>query len=308
MSFLVELPDDAYRARMPGGFVASAAFDAATARAMAWLAQLAYEQEPKIRAILDGWGLAWRAPLTGKADGVVPLTATRGFVAEGWGATLVVFAGTDPVEPANWLTNFNTLPTPDDMHAGFDAAVEIIWPALQAALAGRAAGTRLFFTGHSLGAAIAVLAARRAAASAGIDGVYAYGMPRCGGRTFADTYDAVLGERTYRFVNGHDVVPTVPPTRFGFRHVGRALICPHGQAFDFAAPLAATASDLPSFSQTFLDGIRSGLQNLLTGQLPPQAQPGMLGKVYRILPPGIGDHLPARYLRALGVSLDEADG
>jgi hypothetical protein len=38
----------------------------------------------------------------------------------------------------------------------------------------------------------------------------------------------------------------------------------------------------------------------MLGQLPPPAQPGALGKFYALLPPAIGDHLPARYLRALG--------
>jgi hypothetical protein len=307
MSFLVELPEDSYRDRVPAGFVANATLDIGTARAMAWLSQLVYEQEPKIRAILERWGLSWRASLEVTAPGRVPWTATRGFVAEGWGATIVAFAGTDPVVLANWLTNVNTLPTPDGMHKGFEAAVELVWPALQLALAGGRSDARLFFTGHSLGAAIAVLAARRVAASADVEGVYGFGMPRCGGQAFAEAYDAALGARTYRFVNGHDIVPTVPPSRFKFRHVGRSLICSHGQPFDFTAPLAATASDLPFVSQTVLDGIRSWVRDLRPSHMPALAQPGRLGKVFRILPPSIGDHLPAGYLRALGVSLDAAD-
>jgi hypothetical protein len=305
MSFLVELPDDSYRDRVPAGFVASGALDTGTARAMAWLSQLVYEQEPKIKAILADWGLSWRASLEATAPGAVPATATRGFVAEGWGATLVAFAGTDPVEPANWLTNFNTLPTPDGMHKGFEAALEVAWPALRTALAGRENDARLFFTGHSLGAAIAVLAARRVASSAAVAGVYGFGMPRCGGKAFAEAYDAALGARTFRFVNGHDIVPTVPSSHFGFCHVGRPVICPHGQPFDLTAP-PAPGSDLPFVAHTVLDGIRTWLRTLGPGRLPAAAQPGRLGRVIRVLPPGIRDHLPAAYLRALGVSLDVA--
>ncbi|HJQ59406.1 MAG TPA: hypothetical protein VJ890_21040, partial [Vineibacter sp.] len=107
---------------------------------------------------------------------------------------------------------------------------------------------------------------------------------------------------------GHDIVPTVPPSRLGFRHVGRPLICPHGQSFDFTAPPAAATSDMPFVSHTVVDGIRSWLRDLRPGQMPAPAQPGRLGKVLRVLPPGIVDHLPAGYLRALGVPLDVAGG
>jgi hypothetical protein len=192
------------------------------------------------------------------------------------------------------------------MHAGFESALRVVWPALQVALAGASPGGRLLFTGHSLGAAIAVLAARRASAVAAVDGVYTFGMPRCGGRAFAEAYEAALGARTYRFVNGHDIVPTVPPSGFGYRHVGRSLLCRHGAAFDAAAPLPAAPTDDPPLAQTVVDGIRSGIRNLWRRDLPPPVQPGRLGKLYTFLPPGIGDHLPARYLHALGALAEDA--
>ena len=37
--------------------------------------------------------------------------------------------------------------------------------------------------------------------------------------------------------------------------------------------------------------------------VPAPTQPGLLGRLYRWLPPSIGDHLPSRYLRALGFDL-----
>lgn len=306
MSFLVELPEGAYRNRVPRELAISASFEWPTVQAMAWLAQLAYEREPTIRAVLDQWGLALKTPLVGSASTFLPTTATRGFVAEGQDATLVVFTGTDPVVLANWLTDFNALPTPDGMHAGFAAALRVVWPALEAALRDDARGGRLVFAGHSLGAALAALAARRAVAFTTVDAVYTFGMPRCGGKAFAEAYDALLGNRTYRLVNGHDIVPTVPPSRFGFRHIGRSLLCRHGETFDLAARPSAVPADQPRFVQTVAEGIRSGMETLIRGQLPPPTQPGMLGKLYTFLPPGVGDHLPARYLRALGAFPDFA--
>src|SRR5258708_4320788 len=86
---------------------------------------------------------------------------------------------------------------------------------------------QLIFTGHSLGGALAVLAAARAAAARrAISAVYTFGMPRTGNAAFADDYNRRLGDRTYRLVYGSDIVPTVPPSadpKLPYRHVGRYL-------------------------------------------------------------------------------------
>jgi triacylglycerol lipase len=204
----------------------------------------------------------------------------------------VAFAGTDPLVPANWLTDFDLLPLPDDIHTGFENAMKSVWPELRSAVLARDDAHRpLFLTGHSLGAALAVVAAKFLKNEDLVDAsaVYTFGMPRCGGRRFVADYGSQLAMTTYRLVHGDDIVPTVPPAELGFRHVGRLLSCRSGDSFDPTARPAQTPSDEPSFAAVVFDGVRDLLHAAAAVELPPATQPGRLGEVYRLLPPG-GPH------------------
>src|SRR5262249_58747833 len=70
------------------------------------------------------------------------------------------------------------------------------------------ANTRVFFTGHSLGAALATLAAHRYPHTAG---VYTFGSPRVGNHAFVASFNARMAQRSFRYVNDHDIVAQVPP-------------------------------------------------------------------------------------------------
>jgi hypothetical protein len=61
--------------------------------------------------------------------------------------------------------------------------------------------------------------------------------------------------------------------------------------------------DEPHFSVTFVQHIRDLLRTASLADLPTASQPGVLGMAYRLLPPGIADHIPSRYLQALRFSL-----
>ena len=87
----------------------------------------------------------------------------------------------------------------------------------------------LYITGHSLGGALATMAAA-ALSDNGIEvaGVYTFGQPRVGDRTFAQQLNQHTDGKVFRFVNNNDIVPHVPPpfsiwnpTRF-YGHVGIA--------------------------------------------------------------------------------------
>ena len=99
------------------------------------------------------------------------------------------------------------------VHAGFQRALDRVWSDLCEALAdGGGMPKRIWFTGHSLGGALAVLAADRLAPVAS---AYSYGCPRVGDRDFAQAYRA----RHYRIVNRSDMVPMVPPPGI-YKHAG----------------------------------------------------------------------------------------
>ena len=71
---------------------------------------------------------------------------------------------------------------------------------------------QVIFTGHSLGGALAVVAAAR---SKYVGEVYTFGQPRVGNRK----YSKQVKSKVYRFVNNNDIVPRIPPPLV-FRHQG----------------------------------------------------------------------------------------
>jgi triacylglycerol lipase len=300
MSFLVRLPAELYSPNAFDGFAATG-FCIGTARAMAWLSQLAYEDEPdKIDSILRLWGARRILSFHHFLAIPLPLVSTRGFVAERLGNLFVAFEGTDPFLTANWVTDFNFVLDENGIHQGFGSALEACWPEIADTLSRAASGLRLFVLGHSLGAALAALCAARATKDLGVtvEGVYTFGMPRVGTPEFARAYNQVLGERTYRLVHGDDIVPTVPPSELDFMHVGRLLKCARGAKFD-PALLVRDFSDDPPFVDAQLSALKAGLFDLVSGPLPVGPRPDPLGQVSSLLPPGIADHLPDRYWAAL---------
>ncbi len=109
------------------------------------------------------------------------------------------------------------------VHQGFAGALESVWQPLQAYLASLRREA-VWFTGHSLGAALATLAAARWKSLGGdVGGVYTIGSPRVGDGEFADTFEPALAGRCFRYVNGNDGVTQVPFEAWGYRHVGLQL-------------------------------------------------------------------------------------
>src|SRR5262249_42322598 len=144
----------------------------------------------------------------------------------------------DPLVLANWITDLMVLSQRSDIHAGFLAALDAVWVPLKALLQRQAYEKPIFLTGHSLGGALAALAAHRMKQDSTLgvtaSGVYTYGMPRVGSESFASAYGE-LNEVTYRFVYGEDVVASVPPSAWCYRHVGRRLSCERGERFDVSS-------------------------------------------------------------------------
>jgi predicted lipase len=71
----------------------------------------------------------------------------------------------------------------------------------------------VFYTGHSLGAALATLAASRHAPQA----VYTFGSPRVGNEVFVASLQNLP---IHRVVDDKDAAALLPPEALGFRHVG----------------------------------------------------------------------------------------
>jgi hypothetical protein len=309
MSFLVELPQNEYNLHAFARFVPTSEFDNATALAMAWMSQLAYETRlpDKIRAISALFGLSEVRILRQPFKSTLPLSDTRVIIANKDNALIIAFAGTDPLNLLNWVSDFYLGQPNAGVHEGFQDAAAAVWPVVGAAIERCMEEQRpLFVTGHSLGAAVALATVDRARREKGLKSaqVFVFGAPRvfgvpgAGQADFVTDYNDTFGPTTYRLVHGRDIVPTVPPTELGFRHVGRFLHCESGAKFNSAQLLATSDSDEPSSGSDFFSGAADRLQNLL-GSLSPTSRRDALGRLTLLLAPSIGDHLPDRYCTAL---------
>lgn len=173
--------------------------------------------------------------------------------------------GTD--EAADWLDNLHAWPAESrfgNIHSGFKRATEAVWPDMKRAIrAGRrrsggknrrAYDVPLWLTGHSLGGAMATVAAADLLwADESYQGTYTFGQPRVGDREFARKYNIEARAKHFRFQNNNDIVTRVPARLMGYSHVGSSLyITEDGEV-----------SDDPGWWTRFLDRVKGAVEDLL---------------------------------------------
>lgn len=127
----------------------------------------------------------------------------------------LVLRGTNDLR--DWLTDFSAFPDSwagDGLvHQGFARALDLVWDGVNDSLDRNVPpDCPLFIAGHSLGAALATLAASLRPPRA----LYTFGSPRVGDDDFGKS---LAGVGIFRVVNNRDLVTTVPPP-FPFHHVG----------------------------------------------------------------------------------------
>jgi pimeloyl-ACP methyl ester carboxylesterase len=195
---------------------------------------------------------------------------TQGYIAADAHAVLVCFRGTEPARPADIVTDLSYTVAvaaaygAGSIHGGFLNAIDSVWDDIAAKIAEFGAGRQtVWFAGHSLGGALAVLAASRyeqlvtrqnarakkeiAALEAQLEadpgnaeligkrelaiatlrgrvgGVYTIGQPRVGDAVFTKELGQRFGDRHVRIINNRDVVPRVPLRAMDFDHSGTVL-------------------------------------------------------------------------------------
>ena len=305
MGFLTSWPEALYRGRPVALDATAGGFSMDSARALGWASQLANETEDaaKLGRILGHWGWEIRSIFAGRIGGVLKLTSARGFVARHGGVSVVAFAGTEPTNIADWLIDFAIGVTADGVHAGFDAGVQAAWDGFAPVLTDETGPVVL--TGHSLGGALAMVAAWRLIRDGVVHldrlgGVYTFGTPRVGNERFARTARGLgLGRRTFRLVHGADIVANLPPAEapHAFRHIGGRLSCAHGAMFRAEDLVADMPEPPPPGKVGWFGFLQAAMKGSPIRDLPGDAA---AASVIDKLPPGFRDHVPDRYLWALG--------
>jgi triacylglycerol lipase len=205
------------------------AYRGENALVLADCAKLAYEPESIIKdALINTWKFKNFEFFSGKS--------TQAFVAGNDKLIIVAFRGTEIKKIADILADaeMELIPGPaGKVHKGFYHALQEVW--------GHSVGKDMhaviksyldnkqsvWFCGHSLGAALATLAAAEYAIKekSSVNGLYTIGQPRTGNADFAKQFDNALPNKSFRFINNNDIVPRVPVPGLILRytHIGNAL-------------------------------------------------------------------------------------
>ncbi|MCQ8772908.1 lipase family protein [Streptomyces telluris] len=188
-----------------------------------WLAQaadLSYKDEATIEKQARNWGFDRVRHHMTRFTPPFPLEDTQAFTMASDDMIITAFRGTEPARIRDWLSDATTPPWPGPaktgyVHYGFGQALESIFPDVKSTLNEyRTNGQTVWFTGHSLGGALAMLAGARLYLEEPkllADGVYTYGQPRTCDRLLAAACNKGFKQRLFRFVNNNDIVPQLPP-------------------------------------------------------------------------------------------------
>jgi len=161
---------------------------------------------------------------------VVEMAGIEAFCMSDDTSIIVCFRGTDsrPDRLADAMASKTTMSYEHvQVHTGFLRTLMVIeQDVFNYCIDRLAGGTRkLYITGHSLGAAMAVLFSMRWLLDS-VSGVVTFGCPRVGNRVFADMFNKKHGMHSLRFVNNNDAVTKMPFEWMGYAHVY------HQQYFD----------------------------------------------------------------------------
>ena len=154
---------------------------------------------------------------------------TQGYVAWDDAFVIVTLRGTEPDSILDVATDGRIVMNPWDLpservHSGFMEALNEAWDQMNGILS-RLGSRTVWFTGHSLGAALATLAGDRFLRQAQahglgtLGGIYTFGSPLVGDRQFVDGFNRRCGHKSFRFVNDQDSVTRLPLRLVGYRHV-----------------------------------------------------------------------------------------
>ena len=184
------------------------------------------------------------------------------------------------------------------VHAGFHRALDEVWTGVRdhlEVIRGQGSAKTIWFTGHSLGAALATLAVDRFGAG-NVGGLYTFGSPRVGDKLFQAGFAAPC----YRFVNNTDIIPHLPPPTVvaDYAHVGNLRFIDNaGQVVSDPTTFNMIDSNLRGHFQS----VKAGLDTFTPSKLKEAGQV-IIDAVSRRKFSSLGDKLESLNLDVLPVA------
>lgn len=196
-------------------------------------------------------------------------------------AIIIAFRGTNMKSIKNWSVNLAfgkksaaAVGASGKVHGGFLKGYGQMETELLKALKlarSQCRKCKVYITGHSLGGALATIAAAKLVGKGHLSSsrvvLYTFGSPRVGDAKFATWFTKSIPQ-SFRVTHGYDIVPTVPPASFGFKHVSREVYYPHLNRDFYICEHAAAAEDKQCHRRNGkLKSIIKGAKYLVTDHL-----------------------------------------
>jgi triacylglycerol lipase len=143
-----------------------------------------------------------------------------------------VCRGTQPTQWSDIAADLDAVPVPSStgigrVHQGFKKSVDNVWPKLKDIANHYGKSHTIWVTGHSLGAAMALITSYKLQRDPDMpnpQALFTYGCPRAGDKKYIAAMEA-SGLLHFRFVNNADIVARVPI--WPFKHFAGAMYMNH---------------------------------------------------------------------------------
>jgi endonuclease G len=198
------------------------------------------------------------------------------------------------------------------VHSGFyDCYSSVKQDVLDSVLAAGITNRKVWLTGHSLGGALATLAAADLREKLEVVGVYTFGQPRLCKNDFKQIISNNFPDKFFRFVNDDDIITRIPP---GYEHVGKLI---HFDAYGNVQQSAIEVETIEIEANPLTESEFRELQNEIRGvRAAVESSPieGGFGESFDVtkgegkaiydssvegLIPSVSDHYMERYIAAI---------
>lgn len=179
-------------------------FNWKTALSLAVASELVYKNRSVVERTAKDWGLS--------ACRFIAQEETQCFIASYEGGVLISFRGSESL--GDWLANMRFFTTEREkygaVHEGFYNGFADVRESLEEELELRSPD-QVLLTGHSLGGALATIAAAEWKDKYNVSAVYTFGQPAVGKTDFETFFRVSYSDKFFRFVNDDDIVTRLPP-------------------------------------------------------------------------------------------------